>query len=196
MRATLSFFLAISCLFTVSCEPKNEGPNSNSFRRVVTTKKLRVGYIVFPPTITKDPQSNKLGGHFVATIEEVARQAGWTIEYTEFGFSTFAAGLTSGRVDVSIAPTFVTVPRALAVSFTRPLFYAGNSAIIKKGDTRFNSIQSIDKPNVTVAVTEGEAGHEYAKANFKLATIVTHSGSDQMLNVSGCSHGEGRCGLR
>jgi ABC-type amino acid transport substrate-binding protein len=180
VKRNFSFLLLAFCLLAFSCEPKNEGPKSNSFQRVSETKELRVGYIVFPPTVTKDSQNN-LGGHFVATIEEIARQAGWKVEYTEFTFSTFAAGLSTGRVDVSIAPTFVTVPRALNVSFTRALFYAGNSAIVKKGDARFTSIESIDRPEITVAVTEGEAGHEYAKANFKRAKIVTHTGSDQTL---------------
>ena len=181
MRRISQILIALLCITLLSCEPKNEGPRSNSFIRVSDTKTLRVEYIVFPPAITKDPQTQKLGGHFVATIEEIARQAGWKVEYSETDFSTFAAGLSTGRFDVSIAPTFVTVPRALAVSFTNPLFYAGNSAIVKKGDSRFTSIQSIDKPDVTVAVTEGEAGQEYAKANFKQAKIVAHSGSDQML---------------
>ena len=181
MKRTALFLIVLLSIILLSCEPKNEGPSSNSFTRVSGTKVLRVGYIVFPPTITKDAQTGKPGGHFVATIEEIARQAGWKVEYTEVDFSTFVAGLSTGRFDISIAPTFVTVPRALAVSFTRPLFYAGNSAIVKKGDNRFTSIQSIDRPDVTVAVTEGEAGQEYAKANFKQAKIVTHSGSDQML---------------
>ena len=179
-RLTLLFIISLSVIL-LSCEPKNEGPGSNSFTRVSENKTLRVGYIVFPPAITKDPQTQKLGGHFVTTLEEIARQAGWKVEYTEVDFSTFTAGLDSGRFDVSIAPTFITVPRALSVSFTRPLFYAGNSAIVKKADNRFTSIESIDRPDVTVAVTEGEAGHEYAKANFKQAKVVVHSGSDQML---------------
>jgi ABC-type amino acid transport substrate-binding protein len=181
MRPITLIFIVLLGILLLGCEPKNEGPGSNSLARVSGTKVLRVEYILFPPTITKDPQTGKLGGHFVATIEEIARQAGWKVEYTESDFSTFAAGLSDGRFDVSIAPTFVTVPRALAVSFTRPLFYAGNSAIVKKGNSKFNSIQSIDRPDVTVAVTQGEAGQEYANANFKQAKIVAHSGSDQML---------------
>ena len=163
---------------------KNHEPGStapNAFTRVQESKKLKVGYIVFPPTITKDPKSTQIGGHFATTIEEIARQADWKIEYVETSWSTFAGGLATGRFDLSISPTFITVPRALAVAFTRPLFYAGNSAVVRKGEARFKNVLDADQPGITVAVTEGEAGHEFVRANFKKAKIVVHPGSDQTL---------------
>jgi ABC-type amino acid transport substrate-binding protein len=179
------FLLSIGIVFSfllLSCKPpQGQSQSTNSLARISETKTIRVGYIVFPHCIIKDVQNQNISGHHVATIEEIAKQAGWKVEYTETSWSTFPAGLATGQFDVSIAPTFVTTPRALSVSFTRPLFYAGNSAIVKKGETRFSTIQSIDQPNITVAVTEGEAGHEYAKANFKQAKLIIHSGSDQSL---------------
>ncbi len=165
-----------------SCAGVNSNPNvEKSLDTIKRSRKLKVGYIVFPPCITKDTKTGKLGGHYVATVEEIARQAGWTAEYVETDWSTFAAGLATGRFDVSIAPTFVTIPRSLSVAFTQPLFYAGNSAIIRRNDNRFHSIGDADRPDVTVAVTQGEAGHEYVKANFKNAKIAVHPGPDEML---------------
>ena len=142
---------------------------------------LRVGYIVFPPTVFQDPTTNELTGHHVETIREIARLAEWRLEFVGAEFGTFVAGLGSGRFDISIAPTFVTVPRATSVAFTRPLFFAGNSAIVRLEDERFASLEDIDQPSVTVAVTQGEAGHEFARANFTNAEVVVHSGSTQSL---------------
>jgi ABC-type amino acid transport substrate-binding protein len=168
--------------FLLNCKPpQTQSQKVNSLSRISETKTIKVGYIVFPPCVVKDLQNQTLSGHNIATIEEIAKEAGWKIEYVETTWATFSAGLSTGEFDVSIAPTFVTVPRALSVSFTRPLFYAGNSAIVKKADNRFATIQSIDQPNVTVAVTDGEAGHEYAKTNFKQAKLIVHSGADQSL---------------
>ncbi|MGH9425411.1 MAG: substrate-binding periplasmic protein, partial [Terriglobia bacterium] len=131
--------------------------NESALGRVEKTEVLKVGYIVFPPAITRDPNTNKLGGHFVATIEEIARQSGWRLEYVETTWADFPAGLAADRFEVSIAPTFVTIPRARSVAFTRPLFYAGNSAIVRRDDTRFTDIMSFDRPGITIAVTQGEA---------------------------------------
>ena len=57
-------------------------------------------------------------------------------------------------------------------------------AIIRKGETRFHSLADIDKKGIVVAVTQGEAGQEYAETNFKNAKIVVMSQSDQILAFS------------
>lgn len=176
----LTFFLALA--LTPGCTRDEVKKQTDSaFDRISDAKRLRVGYIVFPPAITKDANTQALGGHFVETIKEIAKQAEWQIEFVETDWSGFSAGLDSKRFDLSIAPTFVTIPRAKAVSFTRPLFYAGNSAILRKGDQRFSDILSLDRSDVTISVTQGEAGHEYAKANFKNAKIRVLPGPDQSL---------------
>ncbi|NJM71218.1 MAG: amino acid ABC transporter substrate-binding protein [Scytonema sp. RU_4_4] len=155
--------------------------NKLTLAQISSNSKLKVGYLVFPPTITKNTSTGELGGHHVETIKEIARLNNWKLEFIETDWAGFAAGLNSRRFDVSIVPTFVTVPRALSVYFTRPLFFAGNSAIARVNDNRFTSIKSIDQPGVVVAVTQGEAGDEYARANFKKVKITRYPGGDQSL---------------
>lgn len=153
----------------------------NALAGIAETKTIRVGYIVFPPTVTKNPNTGELAGHFVQTVKEIARQAGWESQFIETDWSGFTAGLNSGRFDLCIAPTFITIPRALSVAFTRPLFFAGNSAIVRKDEKRFTDIASLDREGVTITVTQGEAGQEYAKANFKRAKLRVLPGPDQSL---------------
>ncbi len=189
MKKRSDIFFALSCccigltLLFSSCTKRGNGEASSTLADINARKTLKVGYIVFPPCVSKNPANGQIEGHFAATIAEIARQAGWKLEFQEADWATFAAGLNTRRFDVSIAPTFVTVPRAVAVSFTRPLFYAGNSAIVRKDESRFTDISSLDRPNVKIAVTQGEAGQEYAKANFKTAQVLVHTGSDQTLTL-------------
>ena len=156
---------------------------------------LRVGYIVFPPTVFRNPTTDELTGHHVETIREIARLADWRLEFVEAEFSTFVAGLAARRFDVSVAPTFVTVPRATSVGFTRPLFFAGNSAIARLDDARFSSLDDIDQPGIAVAVTQGEAGHEYARANFENAELIVHAGSNQAFAFQDVIAGRADVGL-
>ena len=165
-----------SCTRTLS-----PSSNASTLEQISAAGKLKIGYIVFPPAVTKNPSTGELGGHHVEAIKEIARLSNWKLEFVETDWAGFAAGLNSRRFDASIAPTFVTVSRASSVYFTRPLFFAGNSAIARINETRFTNIESIDRPGITVAVTQGEAGDEYAKANFKKAKITKFSGSDQSL---------------
>jgi polar amino acid transport system substrate-binding protein len=146
---------------------------------------LRVGYINFPPAVFRDVNTGHVRGHFVLAVEEIARQMGVRCEYTEATWATFAAGLETGRFDISIAPTFSTIPRAMAVSFTRPLMYVGNSAIVRRGhEARFKSIKDIDHDGIMVAVTQGEAGDEYAEQNIKKAKLLVQSQGNQSLTFS------------
>jgi ABC-type amino acid transport substrate-binding protein len=67
----------------------------------------------------------------IDTIKEIAKVNKWETEFIETDWAGFTAGLDSGRFDISVVPTFVTVPRALSVYFTKPMFFAGNSAIVR-----------------------------------------------------------------
>jgi ABC-type amino acid transport substrate-binding protein len=164
-----------------SCNTTTANASTSTLDKITSTSKVKIGYLVFPPTITKDPATKALGGHNIDTIKEIAKVNKWETEFIETDWAGFTAGLDSGRFDISVVPTFVTVPRALSVYFTKPMFFAGNSAIVRANETRFSNLASIDKAGITVAVTQGEAGDEYAKANFKNAKITSFTGGDQSL---------------
>lgn len=156
----------------------------DTFSKIKREGQMTVGFIVFPPFVIQDPNTKKLSGTFIETIEEIARQMEVEINWQEATWSTFIAGLQAKKFDVSIAPTFSTIARAKSVAFSIPLLAAGNSAIARKGDQRFKTIADIDQKGIIVAVTQGEQGHEYAKANFKNAEIKVLSGGDQNLTFS------------
>jgi polar amino acid transport system substrate-binding protein len=155
-----------------------------AFQKIKKEGVIRVGYVLAKPWVFRDPDSTELKGSFVDAMNEIGRQMGVRVEYVEATFATFAAGLQSGQFDLSIAPTFSTIQRAMAVAFTTPLGALGNSAIVRKGDNRFTTLADIDKKGVVVAVTQGEQGHEYAKANFKNAEIKVLGSGDQNLTFS------------
>jgi polar amino acid transport system substrate-binding protein len=160
-------FLALSC----GGPGKNTELKESTLDKVKKEGVLRVGYIPWPPTTIKDPTTGKLSGNFIDAIEYLTAIMNVKLEYVEVSWTTFAGGLQSGDFDLAITTTFATIPRAMNVSFTHPLFYFGSSAIVRKDDKRFATLEDIDKDSVVVAVTQGEAGHEYAQANFKHATL-------------------------
>jgi ABC-type amino acid transport substrate-binding protein len=186
----LSLLLVISLNLTSCNNSTSAVASTSALDRVIASNKVKIGYLVFPPTITKDPATKALGGHNIETIKEIARQNKWETEFIETDWAGFTAGLDAGRFDISVVPTFVTVPRSLAVYFTNPMFFAGNSAVVRASETRFTTLASIDKPGITVAVTQGEAGDEYAKANFKNAKITGFPGGDQSLAFQAVASGK------
>jgi ABC-type amino acid transport substrate-binding protein len=146
--------------------------------RIVKDKTFRIGYIPSPPGSIKDPRSGEVSGYYVETARAICDLMGVKPVFVEATWATFVAGLQSGQFDLSIAATFATIPRALAVDFTRPIHYLGYSAVVRKGDSRFKTLADIDKPGIKVAVVQGAVGHEYAKQNFKNAQLTVLSTSD------------------
>jgi polar amino acid transport system substrate-binding protein len=178
-------FLLFLFTITISCNHKKEDVKQvDTFTKIKKEGVLRVGYILASPWAIKDPETGKLSGTFVDTINEIAINMEVKVEFVEATFATFIAGLQSKQYDLSIAPTFSTIQRAKSVAFTIPLMAAGNSAIVRKGDNRFKTLEDIDQEGITVAVTQGEQGHEYAKANFKRAKITVIASGDQNLTFS------------
>ncbi|MBW2740841.1 MAG: amino acid ABC transporter substrate-binding protein [Deltaproteobacteria bacterium] len=172
-------------LITLGCnQQQTRSAQEDTFAKIKREGVLRVGYILAAPWCIREPATGKLKGTFVETVEEIARQMDVKVEFTESTFATFIAGLQTKKYDLSIAPTFSTIPRAKSVAFSIPLMAAGNSAIVRKDESRFKTLDDIDQKGIVVAVTQGEQGHEYAKTNFKKAEIRVLSGGDQNLTFS------------
>jgi len=184
-----------------SCERNNLQQNNSipqkqsTFEKVKKTGILKVGYIVYPPTVQRDPNTGVLSGHYVDAVEEIAKQMNLRIEYHEAEWGTFIAGLKSGKFDLSIAATYRTIPRAQEVAFTRPLMYIGNSVIVKANEKRFNSIEDFNQEGLTIAVTQGEQGHEYAKMYLSKAKLTVLSTADQSLAFTEVSTGRADAAL-
>ena len=175
--------------------------SQDTLAKLQATKKLRVAYIHYPPSAYKDPKTNKVSGLFVDILEEMVRQIDPSIiiEYEETTWADFSTSLNTKRVDLSIAGTFTTIPRAKVVAFTQPIVLLGRSAIVKKNDARFSSEKSVmqfDRPDIKIGVVSGEGSHEYVQANFKnQANIVVFSGSDLSQCLAAVSAGQVDVGL-
>jgi polar amino acid transport system substrate-binding protein len=188
----------------VSCrrEPvQTQASPESSLSRIVREKKIRVGYIEYPPTAFRDPTTHKVRGHFVDTLNEIIRELdpGIQILYQETTWADFTAALNSGQIDLSIAGTFTTIPRAKRVTFTRPLVYLARSAIVRKGDHRFSPDKGplqFDRPDIRIGVVDGEGSHELVKADFKnLSNLVVFSGADLSQCLAAVSSGQVDVGM-
>jgi ABC-type amino acid transport substrate-binding protein len=146
--------------------------NAQVMDRILSEKKIKIGYIPSPPGTTKDPKTGEVGGFYVDAAKLIFKMVNVEPVFVETTWANFVAGLQSGQFDLSLAGTFATVPRAAAVEFTKPISYLGYSAIIKKDDTRFHSLAELNQEGIKIAVVQGGASVEYAKENFPKAQLV------------------------
>lgn len=150
----------------------------SALHRVLDTGELRVGYVVYPPTVFRDPHSGELTGYFVDAITFIAQTMDSEAQFFEAEWSTILAGVQSGDYDVSIAATFRTIPRATRVAFTRPIISIGDGMVVTRGDSRFESLKDFNARGVTIAVVEGTSSQEFAGREFPEATLSVLSTSN------------------
>ena len=143
--------------------------------RIQKNESVDVCVIVNPPYVMKDAKTRELSGHMYDAMKMITERMNVKMNVTETTYGNGAAELQSRRCDVVVADFFANIPRSMSVAFTRPpLFFVGESAIVRRDDTRFQNVKDIfefDKPNITVAVATGESGDIYVKENFKNAKV-------------------------
>ncbi|MBJ3776441.1 substrate-binding periplasmic protein [Acuticoccus mangrovi] len=122
---------------------------------IVQSKSFHIGVVPFDVDIIKDPTGSDYTGVFVEAIEHVCEEIKVTCEFQEYTWQSFIGALQSGQIDLSIATTYATIPRATAVLFSDPIYDLGYKAVTKEGDDRFTSVADLDSSDVMVAVAQG-----------------------------------------
>lgn len=138
---------------------------------IVSSRRLRAGYIVFPPAISKEPGADDPTGHMIDAIRYIGSELDADVELQETTWATFAAGLQARHYDIVVAPLFATPSRATAVAFTTPLYYLGMSIIVQRDDNRFRSLDDLNKAAMRIAVNQGGANQKFAKRYFPNAQL-------------------------
>jgi polar amino acid transport system substrate-binding protein len=167
----------------------NEGEEA-VMEKINREGKLRACYIYYPPFVIEDPNTGELSGESIDAIEYIANETDLEVEYTETAWGTFIAALQSKQCDVVVTGLFSTMERAKSIAFTQPIAYIGNSVLIRQGDTRFKSLDDFNKPDIKIAVMQGEVGHLYAQKNLPNAELVVLPGADISLALAQVSSGQ------
>lgn len=182
MRNLILRFSVVLAL--IVCNSCSDSQPRDSLAKIRSQKRIRVGYIPYFDITFRDARTDTTQGFLVDVLLEVLKDLDIpkaNIEFVETDWANFGIGLARGKYDLSIAGTFNTPARTKIVDFSRPIFYLGNGAVVKKEDDRFHSIQDFNQEGLTIAVVQGEQGYEYAKKNLPKASIIAQSGPDLTL---------------
>ncbi len=187
-----SGFLALlltSCSSTLVTS-KDQASHS-VYERVMKSGVIRCGYVIYNPGCLKDPNTGKLSGIGIETIEQVAKNLQLKVEWTEeVGWGTMLEGLQSDRYDIIATPIWTNSNRARLVDFSDALYYSPIEVWVKAGDKRFSpaTLSTLNSPKYVVATVDGETAEVIAGEDFPLAkklSLTQLSGVEQvLLNVA------------
>jgi ABC-type amino acid transport substrate-binding protein len=169
--------------------PTSASQSNNLAQKVIAAKEIRVGYIVYPPGMIKDPNTGALSGIFYDALNEAGQNLGVKIDWVgESTWGTLLEDVNSGKFDMIGSPVWQSSPRATQADFTIPLMYSVIGVYVRPNDHRFDTnYGAINSPNVKISIIDGELAQTIAKEQFPNASLVslpqTAAVSDDLLNV-------------
>jgi polar amino acid transport system substrate-binding protein len=136
----------------------NKSSQSSVSDKVIQNGELRIGYIVYPPLLFKDPATGQLSGVSYDLVEEAAKKLNLKTNWVEeVGWGTAMEGLKTGRYDILGTQMWPNSARAREAVFSVGPMNSMLYPYVKAGDNRFNSdLTRLNSSQYTVSAVDGE----------------------------------------
>ena len=163
--------LVLAALLLTLSFPVMAAGGDSAYERIMHTGTIKCGYIVYPPQLSKDPNSGKLSGLAYELMEKMGHDLSLKIEWTEeVGSATWMEGLNGGRYDVLCNTSWATTVRAPRILATVPAYFTAVNAYTRKDNHRFDKdISLANAANVKIATIDGATSAAIATGSFPRA---------------------------
>ncbi len=121
---------------------------------------------IYPPFTFHDTDTDELTGYDIEVIEEVAKRAGWQLEFVEANFDALFPALDSGRIDLIANQVTINPERSARYIFSDPYTYS-RTVIVTAADE--DSITTLDD-------LEGKTAAQSTSTSF--AEIAAEAGAE------------------
>lgn len=158
IAAIIAFATAKLTAPQTSAGPSNTPQKESAYARVMRTKTLRCGYVLWPDSTDKDPNTGQLTGWVPDITEQLGKKLGLKIEWTaEVQLGQQAEMLRYNKIDAlctSDGPWNYT--DAAYMDWTHPMAYFPIFLMVRQNETRFKTLQDFNSPNVTFTAMDGD----------------------------------------
>ena len=93
----------------------------------------------WPPFESIDAETKKLVGFDIDLMNEIAKKAGFEVQYINVSFETLLTGMAQCRYDAAVSAITITPDRAMDFSFTNPYFSAGQILVVRTDNSDINT---------------------------------------------------------
>lgn len=141
--------------------------------KVIDRGEIRIGYIVYPPLLSKDEATGKLSGISYELVEAAAAKLNLKTNWVEeVGWGSALEGLKTKRYDILGTQMWPNSARAREAVFADSPFSSGIYPYVRAGDNRFGAnLAQFNSPNITISVVDGELSQFIAKENLPQAKV-------------------------
>lgn len=148
--------------------------NTDMLDAIERSGRLRVGVYESVPWTMRNKNGDLIGFE-IDVANKLAKDLGVKAEFHPSEFRYLIPDLLDKRFDIIIADFSIDVSRALKVNFSNP-YDVTDVALIENSKlaSGLKTLDSFNRPEVRVGVTEGTTSESLAKANFPQASIQTY----------------------
>lgn len=163
---------------------------SSVYDKVIKNGTIRACYVVYPPASIKDPNTGKMSGVFVETLNKAAENMGLTVDWNaEVGWGEMIEALNSDHCDIIGSPAWSNSVRGRSAEFVNPIYYSAINAYVRATDNRFNNnLQIANDKKYKLATVDGETSQLIVSRQFPNAqTLQLPQATDvsqMLLNVA------------
>lgn len=178
-------FAWLALLMTASGAFAADAPKEQAFDRVMRTKTIRCGYVVWQPVMMKDVNTGAFSGVFYDYMMLLGDRLGLKIEWAqELDLSTYLEDLAAGKYDVECSGGWPNAQRGKVADYTAPVYYSPVYLYTVEGNTKFDKDTSlINSPDVRFATMVGEQSEAYRKSAFPKSTEVSVPGNVPLSDI-------------
>ncbi|MDD3182929.1 MAG: transporter substrate-binding domain-containing protein [Alphaproteobacteria bacterium] len=184
MKNKLSIAAIILSLLALGANylPKSGEPSSqqapvkeSTYDRIMRTKTIRCAYLVWPPYMTRDATTGKLGGVYYDVLERMAKDWSMKVDWAEeVGTANRFEGFATGRYDMLCSPVGATPERTAVSDFSIPMGYQPFYLYARADDMRFdNAYNKVNDQSITLLTLDGYMAAAIIKSEFPNAKLLS-----------------------
>jgi polar amino acid transport system substrate-binding protein len=153
---------------------------ANTLEEIVKRGELRVAVQSGAPPYAFIDKTGVPAGSMVDFTQGMADAMGVKLKVLDYDWDGLIPALLSGKADILAADMTPTLKRALKVTFSDPWIYV-QPCIFTKTEAPYQTLEDVNKPDVTVGVLLGSTGEVIAKKYLPNAKIKSYKGGGRMI---------------
>ncbi len=170
------FVSAIAVIALIMSLSASKGSSkSDVAQHVIDRGEIRVGYIIYPPSLIKDEKTGKLSGFSYDIVEAAAKNLNLKTNWVEeVGWGSAIEGLKMKRYDILGTQIWPNAARAREASFSMAPMYSQVFPYVKTGDYRLSAdLKKLNSNQFTISLVDGEMATFIAKDDYPNAKTNT-----------------------
>jgi len=153
MAAIISVIVILASNATIKTADAQQ--KNSVLSEIKKSGKLKIGWAVWFPYAYRDSKTKELSGFSIDVGNALGKALGVEVEWVEDSWATLIAGLQAGKFDLN-NPMGITLPRAVAVTYTPPFIQYNEGMMVPKKDAgKYKHWRELDVKGMRITTTLG-----------------------------------------